>query len=99
MPFAKDLYDEAVPEVSEYREFSVRGETFFEGTMRASNRNLLDAKASRRDSEKRSRLLDTFQSSENSIEDGSMAFYHRLSTNKKPSHKISKRQTHAGFLK
>ena len=99
MPFAKDLYDEAVPEVSEYREFSVRGETFFEGTMRASNRNLLDAKASKRDSEKRSRLLDTFQSSENSIEDGSMAFYHRLSTNKKPSHKISKRQTHAGFLK
>ena len=57
VPFAKDLYDEAVPEVSEYREFSHRGETLYEGTMKRSNRDFYDTRHSRRDSEKRSRML------------------------------------------
>lgn len=83
VPFAKDLYDEAVPEVSEYREQSMYPHSImeedFEGTFRDRKSKYRDTlRNSKRAGEERSKILGTFVTDDNmgSFDEGSQVMTH-----------------------
>jgi len=81
VPFAKDLYDEAVPEVSEYREqsvapYSMMEDSLIEGTLAGrQTRHFRDTlRKSKKNIDERSKVFDS--EAENSFDDGmNMQFF------------------------